>query len=50
MGFDFLIDAADRGHINSMHYVARAFDTGIGLPKIRCINQKHFRVYFKCSI
>ena len=35
MGFDFLIESADKGDRNSIYYVAKAYDTGIGLSKNR---------------
>ena len=31
MGFTFLVEAAEKGHRHSLNYVAKAFDTGIGL-------------------
>lgn len=34
-GFEYLTEAAERGDKWSLHFVAKAYDTGIGLPKSR---------------
>jgi elongation factor 2 kinase len=32
-GFEFMIDAAEKDEKSCLYFVAKAFDTGIGLPK-----------------
>lgn len=33
IGFDYMVEAAEKGDKSSLYFVARAFDTGIGLSK-----------------
>ena len=33
MGFDFLVESADKGDQTSVYYIAKAYDTGVGLSK-----------------
>lgn len=35
IGFDYMIEAAEKGDKNSLYFVAKAFDTGVGLSKNR---------------
>jgi elongation factor 2 kinase len=33
VGFEHLVEAAEKGEKNSLYFVAKAYDTGLGLPK-----------------
>ena len=33
IGFDYMVEAAEKGDKYSLYYVAKAFDNGIGLSK-----------------
>lgn len=38
IGFDYMVEAADKGELAAMHFVAKAFDTGLGLSVQRAID------------
>ncbi|CAF0889007.1 unnamed protein product [Brachionus calyciflorus] len=47
IGFDLMIEAAEKGEKYSLIYVAKAFDTGIGLSKSREIDWSRATEYYR---
>jgi TPR repeat protein len=33
IGFDYMMEAAEKGDRNSLYFIGKAFDTGLGLSK-----------------
>lgn len=47
IGFDFMVEAADRGEKTSLYFVAKAYDTGFGLGKNKKIDLNKAVDYYR---